>query len=146
MPNQTVNKVEFGGQTVIDITDTTADAADVIEGEVFYTKSGARSVGTLTDATQSTHGLMSTSDKIKLDGIDLLGVKLNSTALLPDANGYVNIPVMTGATSSSAGATGLVPAPTTSDTKKFLRGDGTWATPKVFIAIYGIGPPSLMDV
>ena len=126
MPNQTVNKVEFGGQTVMDITDTTAEAADIIEGEVFYTKSGARSVGTLTDATQSTHGLMSTSDKIKLDGIDLLGVKLNSTALLPDANGYVNIPVMTGATSSAAGATGLVPAPTSADYEKFLRGDGTW--------------------
>lgn len=35
--------------------------------------------------------------------------------------------VMTGATSSIAGTSGLVPAPTTSDTTKFLRGDGTWA-------------------
>lgn len=69
MPNQTVNKVQFGGQTVMDITDTTADAADVIEGEVFYSKSGARSVGSLGDATQSTHGLMSANDKTKLDGI-----------------------------------------------------------------------------
>lgn len=34
----------------------------------------------------------------------------------------------TGATSSVAGAAGLVPAPTTSDPDKFLKGDGTWAT------------------
>jgi len=32
-----------------------------------------------------------------------------------------------GATSSVAGAAGLVPAPTTSDPDKFLKGDGTWA-------------------
>ena len=35
----------------------------------------------------------------------------------------------TGATSSVAGASGLVPAPTTSDPDKFLKGDGTWDTP-----------------
>ena len=34
----------------------------------------------------------------------------------------------TGATSSVAGTAGLVPAPTTSDPDKFLKGDGTWAT------------------
>lgn len=34
-----------------------------------------------------------------------------------------------GATSSVAGAAGLVPAPTTSDPDKFLKGDGTWGTP-----------------
>lgn len=35
----------------------------------------------------------------------------------------------TGATSSVAGTNGLVPAPTTSDPDKFLKGDGTWGTP-----------------
>lgn len=34
---------------------------------------------------------------------------------------------MTGATSSAAGAKGLVPAPAAGDNVKFLRGDGTWA-------------------
>lgn len=34
----------------------------------------------------------------------------------------------TGATSQDAGAHGLVPAPTTGDISKFLKGDGTWAT------------------
>lgn len=37
----------------------------------------------------------------------------------------------TGATSSVAGSAGLVPAPTTSDPDKFLKGDGTWATPDI---------------
>lgn len=34
-----------------------------------------------------------------------------------------------GATPSIAGTSGLVPAPTTSDPDKFLKGDGTWDTP-----------------
>lgn len=34
-----------------------------------------------------------------------------------------------GATSSAAGAAGLVPAPATSNVSQYLRGDGTWATP-----------------
>ena len=110
----------------MDITDTTAIENDVLEGEVFYSASGARSVGTLSDATTTTHGLMSALDKIKLDGINLLGVKLNTTTLTPDANGYVSIPLMTGATSSADGTAGLIPAPTSADREKFFRGDGTW--------------------
>ena len=34
-----------------------------------------------------------------------------------------------GATSSTAGGTGLVPAPTTSNVSQYLKGDGTWGTP-----------------
>ena len=36
------------------------------------------------------------------------------------------VPVMTGATSSTNGATGTVPAPLAGDQSKFLKGDGTW--------------------
>ena len=126
MPNQYKNKVIYGDQTLMDITDTTASSEDVLEGEVFYSANGARNVGTLGDATTSTHGLMSAADKTKLDGINLLGVKLNTTTLTPDVNGYVSIPLMTGATSSADGAAGLVPAPTSADHEKFFRGDGTW--------------------
>lgn len=42
-----------------------------------------------------------------------------------------------GATSSVAGTAGLVPAPTTSDPNKFLKGDGTWATPNAGGTLYG---------
>lgn len=48
----------------------------------------------------------------------------NETIALTDTT-YSNF---TGATSMTAGAAGLVPAPTASDPDKFLKGDGTWAT------------------
>lgn len=41
---------------------------------------------------------------------------------------YLNLPFQ-GATVSEDGTNGLVPAPTTTDVDKFLKGDGTWATP-----------------
>lgn len=37
---------------------------------------------------------------------------------------------MTGATSSAAGTSGIVPAPSKGDEIKFLRGDGSWTIPK----------------
>ena len=64
-----VNKVVYGNSTLMDVTDTTATSDEVLEGEVFYSANGVRSVGTLGDATTSTHGLMSASDKSKLDNI-----------------------------------------------------------------------------
>lgn len=46
--NPYVNKVNLAnGQTVMDITDTTALASDVAAGKVFYLATGERVVGTL---------------------------------------------------------------------------------------------------
>lgn len=46
--NPYVNKVELAdGTTLIDITDTTAEASDVAAGSVFYAASGLRSTGTM---------------------------------------------------------------------------------------------------
>lgn len=44
-----------------------------------------------------------------------------------DVNTLVKISVMTGATETTIGTQGLVPAPRVGDEKKFLKGDGTWA-------------------
>ena len=44
--NPYVNKVKYGNQTVMDISDTTANEPDVAEGEVFYKGNGQRAVGT----------------------------------------------------------------------------------------------------
>lgn len=41
----------------------------------------------------------------------------------------VTYPVLKGATSSTAGTQGLVPAPTAANVNMYLRGDGKWATP-----------------
>lgn len=110
-------------------------------------------------ATQTENGLMSSTDKKKLDGIEngannytlpkasttqLGGIQLGFTEqgknypLELDENGkaYVNIPwsnttysTFKAATSSAAGGTGLVPAPAAGKQTSFLRGDGTWVVP-----------------
>lgn len=41
-----VNKVEFAGNTLIDLTDTTAVAADVASGKLFHLASGVLATGT----------------------------------------------------------------------------------------------------
>lgn len=53
-------------------------------------------------------------------------VQINGTTISATDTTYS---AFTGATSSVAGTAGLVPAPTTSDPDKFLKGDGTWAKP-----------------
>lgn len=55
-----------------------------------------------------------------------------ATTVSSDANGVVTITSnnMVGATSSAAGNSGLVPAPAAGNQGKYLKGDGTWDTPK----------------
>lgn len=46
MANEHVNKVILGTETLLDLTDDTAEASDVVEGKTFHLKSGARATGT----------------------------------------------------------------------------------------------------
>lgn len=62
------------------------------------------------------------------------GIKIGSNLTIDPSTGVLDATDttysdFTGATSSVAGAHGLVPAPTTSDPDKFLKGDGTWDVP-----------------
>ena len=102
------------------------------------------------EATQEQSGLMSASDKTKLDNIEanannytlpvatttrLGGVKAGNnitisgdgTISATDTN--TTYDVMEGATSEANGQSGLVPAPTQGQQTRFLRGDGTWQVP-----------------
>ena len=59
MANQYVNKVIYGGDTLIDLTSDTAVASDVASGKYFHLKSGERVVGTNTydaDTSDATAG------------------------------------------------------------------------------------------
>lgn len=50
-----INKVEYGGNTLIDITDTTATENDVLNGEIFYNANGTRGVGNLSLGNAKTY-------------------------------------------------------------------------------------------
>ena len=113
-------------------------------------------------ATTEDNGLMSATDKKKLDGIETGANKYTHPSytartsglykITVDASGHVSavtavtkaditalgIPgsdtnttyaVFKGATASAAGTSGLVPAPASGYTSRYLRGDGTWQTP-----------------
>ena len=71
MANLYKNKIVYGNDVLMDITDTTATSDSVVEGRVFYNANGSRGVGTLGLATESASGLMSAVDKAKLNGINI---------------------------------------------------------------------------
>ena len=47
MANEYVNKVEYGGNTLIDLTSDTATENEVLKGKTFHDKSGAPKSGAL---------------------------------------------------------------------------------------------------
>lgn len=66
MANEYVNKVVYGGDTLIDLTGDTAIASDVLSGKKFHLKSGAQATGTCTydadtsDATAAASEILNT--------------------------------------------------------------------------------------
>lgn len=110
-------------------------------------------------ATTSANGLMSSDDKTKLDGIAdnannyslpvatssvRGGIKIGYTESgknypveLSNEQAYVNVPwedttysVFTGATTTAAGTSGLVPAPTSGQSTRYLCSNGEWSVPQ----------------
>ena len=51
-----VNKVVYDNNTLIDITDTTANQGDVLSGKNFYNSSGTKVTGTIANKTGTTTG------------------------------------------------------------------------------------------
>lgn len=70
-----INKVVYGNETLIDLTPTTAEAEDVIEGKVFMNKSGVLTTGTSTGGSKNYEEL---SNKPKINNVELSGNKTTS--------------------------------------------------------------------
>ena len=126
----------------------TVDASGHVSGAETVVKADITGLGipaqdtTYSEATTSSAGLMSASDKSKLDGVAegannytlpaatssvLGGVRVGSGLAVSD--GTISVPGMGGAGASQAGTSGLVPGAAAGDQGKFLRADGTWAEP-----------------
>lgn len=86
-------------------------------------------------ATKESNGLMSLDDKKKLVTYTLEGTSsIEGYAITLSNDGDIDettsvVPIFAGATDRTSGKSGLVPESTTSDTEKYLRGDGKWETP-----------------
>ena len=77
-----INKVIFGNTTLMDTTGVTVTPDKMVSGTTALNASGDTITGTLGPATQSVDGLMSATDKTKLDGLDMLGFYI-------DNDGYI---------------------------------------------------------
>ena len=88
--NQYVNKVIYGGTTLIDITDTTATAERVLSGYKFYLKSGASATGSCTYDADTSDGTADASE-----------ILLNETA-------YVNGNKITGSMPNNGAVSGTI--------------------------------------
>ena len=85
----------------------------------------------LPEATSSVLGGVKVGSNITVSSGTISITKANVTAALgytpPTTN--TTYSVFTGATADAAGSTGLVPQPTAGNQGKYLRADGSWATP-----------------
>ena len=148
------SNVAVGSTTIA--ADTTTDTLTLVAGSnVTITPDAATDKITIaatdtkySNATTGTSGLMSATDKAKLDGITTSAdsvsfsrsltsgtkvgtITINGTAtdLYAPTNTDTKYSDMVGATTSTAGTHGLVPAPAAGAATRYLRSDGTWQVP-----------------
>ncbi len=112
--------VAIGGSLTLGETSSTAYRGDY--GAAAYahgvTNKGSAFSNGLYKITTNSEGHVTAATAVVKADITGLGIPESDTTYS----------VMTGASSSAAGASGLVPAPAIGDESKFLSGDGTWAS------------------
>ena len=62
-----VNKVIYGNQTIMDVTDATGNAGDILLGKTAYIKDGSKATGTLTPVQESAFIVSNESNSHVLD-------------------------------------------------------------------------------
>ena len=127
-------------QLVGDIdTNTTYSAATTSAAGLMSADDKTKLDGIATGANAYVHpSYTARTGKPTANATPAFGGTFTVSQITSDATGHVTgatdrtitIPstTMTAATSSAAGTSGLVPAPSAGDQNKFLRGDGTWQT------------------
>lgn len=100
-----VNKVVYGNTPIMDITDTTAEQSDVMEGKYFYDKSGTRVAGTATvGVTDVEVDGVSVVDEDGVAGIDLSGkANTSHTHITSDITDFPTIPTKTSELDNDSG-------------------------------------------
>ena len=116
-PTAFENLATKNADTLYFISEQNASSGDLYLGSKLI--SGSTNISSLGDIVISSLG----------DKDILVYDETNDAWINSDINSVIGI--MTGASASTNGVTGLVPTPIAGDQDKFLKGDGTWATPIV---------------
>lgn len=100
-----INKVIYGGTTLIDISDTTADASDVVEGKYFYTASGEKIQGiAVKGVTDVEVDGTSVVDESGVAEVDLSGkADVSHTHTVSDVTDFPSIPANTSDLNNDSG-------------------------------------------
>lgn len=97
MANQYVNKVIYGGETLIDLTSDTAVATDVLSGKYFHLKSGERVQGSCTYDADTSDATAAASEILNTKTAYVNGVKITGSMPNNDGNN-VTVTTKTGTT------------------------------------------------
>lgn len=74
-----INKVIYGGNTLIDLTDTSAVATDVLSGKYFYGRDGVKTEGTCTYNADTSDATAVAADILSGSSAYVNGNKINGT-------------------------------------------------------------------
>lgn len=118
------NNSGFITSSDIPVTDVQVNSSSVVT-------SGVANIPT---AASNTYGAVKLSTNVQGTKLSVTGTNGYGVPLLN--NGTVDssqLPNFVGTDGNTAGTKGAVPAPATTDANKFLKSDGTWATPVTYV-------------